>query len=206
MTKKIEFEGDSGEYEILTLGIELSKDVSGLCLEIGLRLGMGTAIIIDAIAKFCPNKVAVAIDPYGDIFYEGREGRPCRLDYTHSMRNACLAKMYPYSQEKGVRFHYIELTDKDFFDKYADGVILYDMERYVVNKYSFIHFDGPHNIKELQAEVDFFLPRMLPGAIICYDDITPDFFDIKIMEEYMGDRVKLVCFGIKKALYVRTDI
>jgi hypothetical protein len=31
----IDFKGDSGEYDFLTLGVELSKDVDGLCLENG---------------------------------------------------------------------------------------------------------------------------------------------------------------------------
>lgn len=192
---------DSGEYELLTQGIELSKDVPGICLEMGLRLGRGTATIIDAISQFCPDKISVAVDPYGSIMYEGREGILCRLNYTDEMKNTCLSNMYPYAASKQVHFKFIELTDKDFFQRYHDGIVVYNLERYLVNEYSFVHFDGPHNLMELFLEIDFFLPRSNKGAIWVFDDITPDFFDIKAIEHYMGDNVELVYMGQKKGIY-----
>ena len=200
----IEFEGDSGEYEFLIQAVEMSKGVDGLCLEIGLRLGKGTATIIDAVSQFCPDKKVVAVDPYGSILYEGREGQICRLDYTNDMRNTCLANMYPYSQEKGVKFHFIELTDKDFFDLYATGVIIYDLERHLINKYSMVHLDGPHNVKDLLHEISWFNLRMDAGAVIVLDDITPDFFDLEPVEALLFQcGWGVVKKGNKKGLYIK---
>lgn len=196
-----DFEFDSAEYELLAKGIELSKDVEGLCVEIGLRLGRGTATIMEAIAEYCPAKRTITIDPYGSLLYAGREGQLCRLDYTDGMRNACLPKIYTFAEQLQVKFKHIELTDTDFFDKCADGVIIYDHERYVINEYSFVHFDGPHNIKDLQTEFDFFYPRMNIGAILCFDDITIDFFDVSLLIKHMGDKVEQVYLGAKKGLW-----
>lgn len=194
--------GDSGDYDYLHDGVELSKDVEGMCLEIGLRLGLGTKTIIDAVAEFCPKKVVVSIDPYGSILYEGREGQICRLDYTNPMRNECLGNMFPYSQEKDVQWKFIELTDDDFFKLYKNGVIIYDLERKVCNEYSFVHFDGPHNIKAITSEINFFYKRTNKGGIWAFDDVTPDFYDHDIIENYLFKLgVELIKKGLKKALY-----
>lgn len=194
------FIGDSGDYEYLSEAVELAKDIDGICLEIGLRLGKGTATIIDAVSKHCPHKKMVSVDPFGSILYEGREGQICRLDYTNEMRNTCLKDMYPYSEQMGVKFHFIELTDDDFFDKYADGVIFYDLERIVLNKYSTVHLDGPHTVKDVKKELDFFIPRMGIGATIVFDDVTPDFYDHIQIEEYIKEKFKIVRTGNKKQI------
>lgn len=87
-------EGDSGEYELLTEAVELSKDVEGICVEIGVRMGMGTKHIIDAICEHRPGSTVIGIDPYGSILYTGREPNgPCRLDYTNEMAKRCMAAM-----------------------------------------------------------------------------------------------------------------
>jgi hypothetical protein len=197
------FDYDSAEYELLAKGIEISKDINGLCLEIGLRLGRGMATMIDAMAEFCPKKIAVSVDCYGNLPYEGREGRVCRLDYTDKMKNSCMGMMYPFAQQKKIHYRFIELMDTDFFDLYKDGLIIYQEERDVVNKYSFVHLDGPHNVAELCREIDFFTPRMDRGAILILDDITPDFFDVEVVERYMRETFKCVVKGLKKAIYVK---
>lgn len=200
MTKE-NFGYDSGEYELLTEAVELSKDIEGVALEIGLRLGFGTATIIEAVAKFCPDKYVASMDPYGSILYEGREGQVCRLDYDETMRNTCLSNMYRFVIQHGVHWKLIELTDTDFFEQCRNGIIFYNLERVVINKYSLIHFDGPHNIEALKSEFSFFYPRMSVGGILCFDDCSPDFFDTDLLEEHMGDKVEVVKKGVKKWLY-----
>lgn len=197
----IEFLGDSGEYEMLTRGVELSASVDGLCLEIGTRLGLSAKTILDAIRQYCPEKTLVCVDPYGSILYEGREGQVCRLDYTNEMKAACMGNIWFDVKQSPVSFKYFDLTDADYFSLFAGGVPVYELERRVEKHYSFVFLDGPHNIDELKREWDFFCPRMLPGSIICYDDITPDFFSIEVMEEYMGGNIELVEKGVKKGLW-----
>lgn len=194
--------GDSGEYEMLTKAVELSKDVDGLCVELGLRLGMGTKTIIDAIAEYCPHKVAMAIDPYGSIIYEHREGQFCRLDYTEQMKNTCLGNMYPYATDKKVKFRFWELEDTEFFKRFKDGVPIYDLEKKIVNQYAMAHLDAPHGGEAIIAEIDFFKDRMDSGACIVIDDISPDFVDLEPVEKYLFHwGFELIDKGNKKALY-----
>jgi len=168
--------GDSSDYHLLTKGVELSKDVVGMTCEIGLRLGGGTKYIVDAISANCPGKVHIAIDPYGHIEYNNKEGSICRLDYTNEMRDTCLGNLYPYVASKGVQFLFFNLEDTEFFNRYADGVPVYRLEKTLETKYSFIHFDGPHAVDPLKEELDFFIPRASKGAIFAFDDIT-DYYD-----------------------------
>lgn len=200
MTKE-DFGYDSGEYELLTEAVSLAKDVDGMCLEIGLRLGRGMAMIIDAVAHYSPQKVCISLDPYGSLLYHGREGQIARLDYDETMRNTCLSQMYAFVQEKQVHWKFIELSDEDFYVNNKNGVIVYDHEKKLLNTYSVIHFDGPHNINDLKNEFNFFYPRMSIGAIGVWDDITPDFFDVEELEKHMGDKMELVYKGQKKGLW-----
>jgi len=169
---RIELPGDSGDYELITKGIELSKDAEGLCMEIGLRRGGGTKYIIDGIAQYCPDKVACAIDPYGNIEYRSREGRVCRIDYTNQMRDEALPQIYTYALQKRVHFVFINLEDGEFFLRYMSGIPIYREYKEVVNKYSFVHFDGPHTYDDVMAEIGFFLSRTSVGGCWVFDDVT----------------------------------
>lgn len=198
----IDISGDSGEYELLTQGIELAKDVDGLCVEIGLRLGLGTKTIIDAVRQYSPNKTVISIDPYGSILYTCREpDGPCRLDYDNNMKNVCLSNIYQYLVENPVSYQFYNWTDTFFFSTMRNGVPIYDLEERIETKYSFVFLDGPHTVKHICSEIDFFAPRMDRGAIIILDDITPDFYNVLEVEDYMKDEFEIVFKGDKKGLY-----
>lgn len=182
-----ELVGDSWDYDLISLGVELSKDVDGICLEIGLRLGGGTKHIVDAISNHCPNKVAMAIDPYGYILYELKQDTFVRLDYTEDMKCTCLSNLYQYVKEKKVHFIFHNLEDTEFFNRYSDGVPVYNNHKTIVNKYSFVHFDGCHSVGALIKEIDFFLPRTDSGAFFCFDDISEIdyYYNHSVIEEYL---------------------
>lgn len=200
----INFQGDSGEYEMLTTGIELSKDVDGLCLEIGTRLGMSAKTILDAIRLYCPNKTLVCVDPYGSLLYEGREGQICRLDYDNPMKATCMGNIWMDVKESPVSFKYFDLTDSDYFTYFADGVPIYELERRVETKYSFVFFDGPHSVAHIREEMNFFYPRTSVGGVWVFDDTTPDFYDHKVIHVDLIDMgFILVEQGVKKAIYVK---
>lgn len=199
-----EIEGDSDEYWFLTEGIELSKDIQGMCIEIGLRRGMGTKTIIDAVRQFCPDKTVIAVDPYGSLLYKPRDHmEPCRLDYTNQMKNETLAALWSYIAENPIDFHYFCSTDTQYFADRKHGVVTYDYKQGLQTLYSTVHLDGPHGVKEVNYEIDWFATRMLPGAILCIDDITPDFIPIEKVEAHMGDRFVCVKKGMKKGLWKR---
>src|SRR5690242_338799 len=201
MTTEIQLPGDSGDYHLLTKGVELSANVPGLTCEIGLRRGGGTKHIIDAIAEYCPGKVHIAIDPYGNIEYERKEGDITRLDYTNVMRDECLANLYQYTREKKVPFIFFNLEDKEFFKKFGGGVPVYNGEKLVVNDYSFVHFDGPHAVSPLLEEIMFFLGRIQGGACWCFDDVRGYYDHAQIEDVLYRNGFKLIDKLDHKALY-----
>lgn len=204
MIKEIVLHGDSWDYDLITRGIELSKDTEGICAEIGLRLGGGSKHIIDGIAEFCPNKVAIAIDPYGSILYEHKEKQFIRLDYTEDMKSDCLSNLYQYVKEKKVHFIFFNLEDIEFFNRYADGIPVYSIDKTVQNKYSFVHFDGPHAVDPILEEINFFLPRISKGTCFVFDDIskTDYYYNHDLVEKYLFDNgFKLIEKRDRKGLY-----
>ena len=65
-------EGDSSEYDLITKEINKLKfeDVVLTC-EIGLRKGLGSKIIMDAVlSKGVANYRHLAVDPYGNLNYK----------------------------------------------------------------------------------------------------------------------------------------
>lgn len=163
--------GDSQDYHLLTKGVELSSNVEGLTLEIGLRRGGGTKYIIDALAQYAPHKVHVAVDPYGSILYADRDGLDTRLDYTNDMAGEALPQIYGYAHAKKIRFLFFQLEDIEFFRRFGDGVPVYNHEKKLEFSYSFIHFDGPHSLDAVMTEAMFLLCGTPKGACWCFDDI-----------------------------------
>lgn len=200
-----EISGDSGEYEFLKDAVELSSSVEGMCVEIGLRRGMGTKTIIDAVRQYCPHKTVIAIDPYGSIPYVGREDiGEIRLDYDNSMKTDSMVAMWTYVAENPVNFRYECLTDEAFFEKYSAGVPKYDIEISIETSYSMAHLDGPHNYEHVSKEIIWFNHRMLSGAVIVIDDVTPDFIDIAPIETLLASLGwQLVRMGLKKGIWIK---
>ncbi len=163
--------GDSLDYHLLTKGVELSAGAPGLTCEIGLRRGGGTKHIIDALQKYCPHKVHIAIDPYGSILYADKDNQKIRLDYTNEMAGEALPQIYGYAHLSKIRFLYFQLEDIEFFERFGNGVPLYELEKTIENRYSFVHFDGPHDVPSITTEIGFFSSRLSPGGCFCFDDI-----------------------------------
>ena len=200
---------DSRDYHLITKGIELSKNAEGLCCEIGVRRGGGIKYIIDAVSYFSPLKTVLGIDPYGNIPYEHKEGDFVRLDYTEDMKAKAMSNIYGYSGLKKIPFIFKNMTDEEFFKYFKDGVPVHNQESKVINKYSFVHFDGPHAIQPLIDEIDFFKTRVEPGACFVFDDIGEDgdvYYDHAVIENYLFENgFKLIEKTVKKALYQYED-
>lgn len=201
MVNNYEILGDSGDYEFLTEAVELSKDVYGMCAEIGVRRGLGTKTIIDATIAHRPNTTVISIDPYGSILYTGREpDGPCRLDYTTDMGKECMVALSEYVLDKPVYWKPFLMTDTFFFKSFPSGIELYELETILCNKYAMVHLDGPHTVAAVKAEIDFFFPRMDIGATIVFDDVTPDFYDHSQIEDYIADKFEIIRTGGKKQI------
>jgi hypothetical protein len=169
-----QFGTDSANYEVLTDAAIRSKGVEGAAVEIGVRLGGGLQKIIDGLVESgqTPEKPVFGIDPYGNIeYYRDEIFKEGRCDYTNEMRDICMINLYLYCRQKNVNFYMFNLEDTEFFNRYADGVPIYAEHKSILNKYSVVHFDGPHTLGALDTEIAFFLERSDPGTVFVFDDV-----------------------------------
>lgn len=199
-----EITGDSDEYCFLSEAVELSKSVEGLCLELGLRLGMGSKTILDAVRQHCPEKWVISVDCYGNMPYTGREpDGETHYDYTDDMMATCMANMWEYVKTNGHKWKFFPLSDMDYFDKFADFVPIYgyDGTEYV-NKYSMVHLDGPHTVGYILNELVWFNKRMDSGSTVVIDDVTPDFVDFEPIKRWLTEtNWEHIKTGNKKSLW-----
>jgi hypothetical protein len=187
------FTVDSHEYEILHNATLKVKGVEGAVVEIGTRRGGSAKIIIDAlVSNEDTSRSMFCIDPYGNIDYvqtnkslsvhnpeveiegdpESTEiTKPIKLDYTNKMRNEIIPSLYYYAYQRGLNFTFFCLEDSEFFNRYGDGVPVYDNNKKIEDKYAFVFFDGPHHTDAMVYEVDFFISRCNIGSVFVFDDI-----------------------------------
>lgn len=176
--------GDSEDYRLLQDGVKLSAAVDGFTCELGVRRGGGSGVIMRAISQFCPDKVHVAVDPYGNIEYEHKEGEVVRLDYTNKMKLECLKNLYAYSDLINVPVLFFNLEDTEFFERYKDGIPVYNSVKSKKNKYSFVHFDAAHAHLPLLMEINFFKDRTPEGGVWAFDDVQ-GYYDHDAIEEHV---------------------
>jgi hypothetical protein len=189
------FGTDSQEYDILYNAAKNVKGVEGAVVEIGTRRGGSAKMIIDALFENGDtNRSMFCIDPYGNIeleltnvnasvHYPGRwqiSGDPmskndaeikARFDYDNNMRNRIIPSLYYYAYQRGLNFTFFCLEDHEFFNRYADGVPVYDEVKKLENQYAFVFFDGPHTNEAVDLELNFFLERSTKGTTFVFDDI-----------------------------------
>lgn len=188
------FGTDSQEYEILYNAAKNIKGVDGAVVEIGTRRGGSAKLIIDALAEQNDtNRSMFCIDPYGNIdleitninasiHYPGKfqvDGDPMskdasfmtKFDYTNDMRNRIIPSLYYYAYNRGLNFTFFCLEDHEFFNRYADGVPVYNEVKKLENQYALVFFDGPHTNEAVELELNFFMDRSTKGTVFVFDDV-----------------------------------
>ena len=187
------FNTDSSEYEILINATSKIKGVEGAVVEIGTRRGGSAKMMMDTLVrKGDNNRSFFCIDPYGNIDFVQtnlsltahnpeiqKNGDPnskeltkaIKLDYDNSMRNRVIPSLYYYAFTCGLNFQFFCLEDTEFFNRYSDGVPVYNEVKKIENKYALVFFDGPHNNQAVFTETDFFIPRSVIGTVFVFDDI-----------------------------------
>ena len=162
-------EGDSLEYHLITEQIQkLKLEDTVLTCEIGLRKGLGSKTIMDAvIAKGGINYRHIAIDPYGNLNYKHYDNRPAyTADYTDNMKVQTVSELSKYKE-----FAFFEFTDEYFFETMGEGYpFTIQGQTYLLGQYSVVHLDGPHTSQAVQKEVDFFMKRMAKNSLLIIDD------------------------------------
>ena len=221
------FGTDSQEYEILVNAVANVGQTPGAVVEIGTRRGGSAKMIIDTlVATNNNNRSMFCIDPYGNIDYpytnKGlalhygpdavKEGdvdsvetiTPIKLGYDNEMRNRTIPSLYYYAYNAGLNFTFFCLEDTEFFNRYADGVPVYDEYKTLESEYAFVFFDGPHDNKSLNVECEFFVKRAPIGAVFVFDDIGMYEHDKVVEQDWMfANGFELLTKGVTKASYIK---
>jgi cephalosporin hydroxylase len=202
------FGTDSQEYEILYNAAKSIKGVEGAVVEIGTRRGGSAKLIIDALVEQNDtDRSMFCIDPYGNIdleitninasiHYPGKfqvDGDPMskdasfatKFDYTNDMRNRIIPSLYYYAYQRGLNFTFFCLEDHEFFNRYADGVPVYNEVKKLENQYALVFFDGPHTNEAVELELKFFIDRSTKGTVFVFDDVW--MYDHDKFEKIMFD-------------------
>lgn len=164
--------GDSLEYGIFEECIKLLEKPIGATMEIGVRDGFGSSVIIDAWrSRFSDTTplVHIGIDPFGNIQYNGADNlKNVKYDYTNEMKQDMLVYMSKFYPE----FHFVCLDDKEFFQKFVNGYPIYREEKILINKFDLFHLDGPHDTESVIQELDFCTVRAADQCCIVLDDVN----------------------------------
>lgn len=194
---------DSREYHILINAVDKIQNVDGFTCEIGVREGGSSEMILNKLKNTQQNKIHIAIDPFGNIEYEHWENRKERLDYTNKMKNNMLKNLYTFCSENNMECLYFPLEDTEFFNRYSDGVPIYNENKYILNKYSLVFFDGPHTTSLVKKEFDFFYNKIPTGGIIVFDDID-QYPHMDNLDTYIREKgFEILEKGICKISYIK---
>lgn len=164
--------GDSLDYDLLYRSAEKATETEGLFCEIGTRRGGSLKYIIDAVTKSGKFRHIIAIDPYGNIDYAPSDNVIQKFDYTNDMKNESMPNIYSYARNKPVNIVFFNLEDKEFFKRFDTGVPVYHENKEIINNYSFVFFDGPHDKESIFYEVLWFLHRIVIGSVFVFDDVN----------------------------------
>jgi hypothetical protein len=164
---------DSLEYEILEAAAIDSLKVPGASVELGVREGGGSEIIVRAQFTTEIRRPHIAVDPWGDILYQERDDTaPRRLGYSDAMRRRCSAGLHRIARDLNADVLIFAMTDADFFTAFQGGVPFYtDGGPQTITQYSLVHFDGPHARHIIMPEIEFFASRTPIGGYWVFDDI-----------------------------------
>lgn len=189
--------GDSSEYELLTEAARRT-DAPGLICEIGTRLGGGIQAIIDGLQQ---PRAIVSVDPYGDLPYVHSEvGGIQWMGYNQQMMVTALGTISQACADKGHLWIPMILEDREFFQRFQDGVPVYDCQKKMFTTYALAHIDGPHDADSLLMAAEFFARRLVPGGCLVFDDIH--YFQWDVMENALHPLMR-ESRGKVKAVYRR---
>ena len=164
--------GDSTEYHLITKEIgKLELNQVTLTCEIGLREGLGSKIIMDAILDSKPKLYKhVAVDPYNNLSYEHYDNEGSVVPgYTEEMKQKTVSYLYQNYPD----FDFFHMTDDYYFKTMGEGhQFVLNQQLVIFGLYQVVHLDGPHTTKAVIDEVGFFIPRMASKGLIILDDYT----------------------------------
>jgi len=187
--------GDSSDYELLKKWCEKTPIYNPkdrfYSLEIGVREGLGSKIIMDAFNQRLKGHpyMHFGIDPYGNLNYQHYDNSGAyTCDYTDDMYEQMVKDFEGYAM-----FNIIKMTDTQFMNE--NGHLEY---------FNFVHFDGPHMTKDVITEAVWFANRSVKGTRFVFDDFPKYDMELihKVLEKY---EFSIVEFGRNKVCLERTQ-
>lgn len=204
-------EGDGLEYEVLVAAAQhISRNnIPGLTCEIGVRRGLGSALIMQEVQTNDEKRFAnqhVAIDPYGSIPYFDDVLGDHDGGYSNSMRRETSSSLFQLANQNNWNVTFLFIESREYFERYDDGIPAYDDrsgKKSILGKYSLVHFDGQHTRQDVIDEFAFFENKMSNGGIMVFDDIeTYDHDEIEREFILKNADYRLFAKGQRKAAYI----
>lgn len=197
---------DSGEYEILRRAAEKVRDLDGISIELGLREGGGSQHMVEPLMdSSLKSRVHIAIDPYGSLPYEWKEGEIAGWVYDNTMRNNAVMNLYKLTHKTKINFLFFCMLDTQFFKAFGDGVpVFYAAEQLLLKDYILVHFDAVHSLSVVMQEVEFFLSRTVTGSVFVFDDVVGFYDHSKVEEILFSNGWSILEKGQKKASYIKS--
>ena len=95
--------------------------------------------------------------------------------------------LYAYVHQKPISLHVLTLEDTEYFSRFGDGFPVYNEEKHVEITYAHVFFDGPHDVKSLKKEIDFFHSRSVKGSTWVFDDVVGYYPHDEQIEPYLQE-------------------
>lgn len=196
-------EVDSEEYDILIEAVIATRGVPGISCEIGVRGGGSSSIIMLCYHINSDDRYHIGIDPYGNIDYVENDTSTAKYDYTNDMKIQALADIHQWCMKHRVQFQLFNMEDVEFFKRFSDGVPVYNETKSIINRYCLVFFDGPHSVRSVKKEVEFFRHRTPKGGAWVFDNI--DVYDHQQIHNLItGWGMKEGRRGTSKVSYFKT--
>ena len=196
--------GDSVEYDLIKKHIK-NLEMKGCVLtcEIGLRRGLGSKLVMDAVREHKPVLYKhVAIDPYGNLKYKHHDGSTHeRKNYDNNMMTETVPLLYKDYPE----FAFFNMTDDYYFRTMGEGQqFIFDGQLMLYGLYKVVVFDGPHTTHDVLNEINFFIPRTEEEALFIFDDYPS--FKLGIVDSLLKTyNFKVVEKGNNKIIYKKGE-
>lgn len=195
-----EIQTDGNEYHLLDIACDLVKDVPGLIVELGNYLGGGMLRMMNHFHNNGSQRIFVGIDPYGAIPYANVNGVNHCYAYSNRTKSAFLSQIYKVCHERNTNFIFFNITDNQFFNRFPDGIPVYEEQEVIHSAYALVVIDGPHEYNAVFNEFNFFKSRMNTNGIIVFDDICD--YDHKTLHEIiLAEGFDVVNYSTYKAVY-----
>lgn len=191
---------DGLHYEELKQAIIETKNIPGATVEIGTRRGGSSIMIMEG--NLGMNKPHISIDPYGNIDYHDRVGIH-KSNYTNNMKTQTMSSLFSWAYINNYNFIFYNLEDTEFFNRFADGIPIYEDNKRIENKFSLVFVDGPHNNQAVLDAFEYFKDKIqLKGQIVFdnYDHYDHNSFIEPII---LSNNFILHNTGIDKKVYKR---